>query len=69
MAFPAARQATAVTLTDLAAAGTLALTVDGQPVVLFAAPGLASSLDAASIAEGKPITSTRAFLSTTDGRH
>ncbi len=68
VAFPAARQATAVTLTDLAAAGSLALTVDEQPVVLFAAPGLASSLDSASIAEGKPITSTRAFLSTTEAQ-
>jgi len=52
----------------LAAAGTVNLDVDGQPVVLLAAPDLASSLGAASLAEGKPISSTATFLATAGGK-
>lgn len=68
VAFPQARDAVAVRLARLAAAGVLTVTVDGEPVVLIAQQGLASALDQADVAGGSPIASTGAFSPLVDGR-
>jgi hypothetical protein len=68
VAFPGATDSSAVQLSVLAEAGALTVDVDGRPVLLIAAPGLASSLDAADVAEGQEIAATGAFSPTVDGR-
>ena len=57
----------AVPLVALAREGVLELAVDGEPVVLWAAEGLRSALDAAEVAEGREIAATGAFVPTLDG--
>ncbi len=59
---------TAVRLTTLAREGVLELEIAGEPVVLLAAPGLASSLDDARVADGRSIAATGAFSPVLDGR-
>jgi len=64
--FPEAARPIAVLLADLAAAGVLEVEVDQSPVVLFAAPGLASALDSGGISQGREIAATGAFRPTHD---
>ncbi|WP_372593535.1 DUF3179 domain-containing protein [Actinotalea sp.] len=66
--FPGAADPVAVLAGDLAALGVAEILVDGSPVILFSAPGLASALDVADVADGAPVTATGAFRPEVDGR-
>jgi hypothetical protein len=66
--FPEAQTPVAVRLSDLVEARVTEVEVDGEPVVLVAAPGLASALDDEQIAEGRQIAATGAFRPTLDGQ-
>ena len=62
IAFPAASEPIAVVTQAVADAGAIQLTVDGDPVVVIASPGLTSALDSAQIAEGRAIPWTQAYF-------
>jgi hypothetical protein len=66
--FPDSQTPVAVLLSELADVGAAEIEVDGEPVVLVAAPGLASALDEAQIAQGREISATGAFRPFVDGR-
>ena len=54
-------------LAQLAERSVANVDVDGLPVALFAAPGLASALDTRAIADGRPIPATGVFSTAVDG--
>jgi Protein of unknown function (DUF3179) len=60
--------AVAVTLDRVAADRVLDVSLDDQPVVLFAQPGLASALDSQDIVAGRRVAATGAFEPTLDRR-
>lgn len=66
--FPDADEAVAVLLRDLSAVGVAEITVDSEPVVLFAARGLASALQADDVAGGEHVAATGAFRPETGDR-
>lgn len=68
VAFPDAAEAVVVLLKDLSAVGVAEITVDAEPVVLFASRGLASALQADDVAGGELIAATGAFRPEADGR-
>jgi hypothetical protein len=68
VAFPGARMPIAVLAGDLAGVGVAEIRVDGEPVVLFSARGLASALDDPNVADGDPVLATGAFRPETGGR-
>jgi hypothetical protein len=68
VAFPGARKPVAVLAGDLAGVGVAEVRVDGEPVVLFSAPGLASALGDPNVADGDPVLATGAFRPEADGR-
>jgi hypothetical protein len=47
----------------------MALTLDGDPVVVFWSPGTASAVDAGQMATGRDVGSTAVFSSVLEGRH
>lgn len=58
----------AVRLAELAEVRVATVSIDGRPVALFAAPGLASALDDQAIASGRRIPATGVFAPVADGR-
>ena len=68
VAFPAASESVAIRLVDVADSGVVSLSLDGDPVVVFAQPGLASALDARDISDGRQIDATAVFSAELDGQ-
>lgn len=68
VAFPDAADPVAILTADLADVGVAAVQVDGEAVVLFSSPGLASALDTQRVADGTPVAATGAFRPQLDGR-
>lgn len=58
----------AVRLAELAEVRVATVSIDGRPVALVAAPGLASALDDQAIASGRRIPATGVFAPVADGR-
>ena len=48
-------------------AGVVETEVDGDPVIIWAAPGTASALDAGEVADGRDVGATGVFLAELDG--
>lgn len=68
VAFPDATEPVAVLTSELTDSGVAHIEVDGESVVLFASPGLASALDTAQVADGAPVTATGAFVPQWEGQ-
>ncbi len=68
VAFPGAAEPVAVLTADLTGSGVAHIEVDGEPVVIFASPGLASALNAPQVADGAPVTATGAFVPEWEGQ-
>lgn len=68
VAFPGASAPVAVLAGDLAHVGVAEVHVDGDAVVLFSSPGLASALGDPRVADGDPVLATGAFRPEVDGR-
>jgi hypothetical protein len=61
-----ATESVAVELSELRERGVVELAIDGQRVTIWHRPGLASSLDAAQVADGDDVGAVGAFISDTD---
>ncbi len=57
----------AVPLELVLEAGVVETQVDGDPVIIWAAPGTASALDAGEVADGRDVGATGVFLAELDG--
>ncbi len=66
--FPDATEPVAVLTAELAESGVAHIEVDGELVVLFSSPGLASALDTPQVADGAPVTATGAFVPEWEGQ-
>jgi hypothetical protein len=62
----AAAESVAVELSELRERGVVELAIDGQRVTIWHRPGLASSLDAAQVADGDDVGAVGAFFPETD---
>ncbi len=61
-------ESVAVVLEELTEAGVSRLTLGGEPVTAWSVPGLASALDAATVADGYSVGATGVFDPRVDGR-
>ena len=61
-------ESVAVVLEELTEAGVSRLTLGGEPVTAWAVPGLASPLDAGTVADGYSVGATGVFDPRVDGR-